>query len=93
MALDSGLQFAQAPCCGALVAEQRPVDLDGTVLSSPSDHHRVPVLVPFQERTRPYTKSSPNLDGYRYLSLRRYSRSCDWHGLYITTVMPVATSR
>src|SRR5450756_145709 len=76
---DALLQFAQPSWCGVRVPEELPVNLYGTVPPRSPDHHRVPLFVPFQDRTRPDTEFPANLGGHRYLTLRRHPRSCDWH--------------
>jgi hypothetical protein len=65
------LQFGQPSGGGIFVPEDRPVNLDGTVPPGPPDHDLIPLLVPFQQGTRPDTELPANLGGYRHLTLSR----------------------
>jgi hypothetical protein len=69
---DALLEFAQPSSCGLFLREEGFVYLDGAVPPGPPDHDRLPLFVPFQERTRPDAEFSADFRGDRHLTLRRH---------------------
>ena len=60
---DPCLQFDKPSGCGGVGPEDRPVNLHGSEPPGPSDHDRIPLLVPLQEGTRSDAELPANYDG------------------------------